>query len=99
MTGRHNNSPGGAPLARHYWRLSLVTAAFVAAGVLVSGGAAQAQSTVIVGGSGQSPVVVNLGVLNQLGGGLPMGAPMDPPGTAPRSAFVYRELTPPSPVV
>ncbi len=95
MTGRFDNSFGNTLQWRSHWRLALAAATILAGGALTSPGPALAQ-TVFLGGSGQSPVTVNLGALNQLGGGYAMGLPMDPPGTPLRSAYVFQELTPPT---
>lgn len=77
----------------HPWRPALrpalaAAAAFTAV-ALAAGGAAQAQATVYIGGSGLSPVVVNLGAIEAIGKPL-ITAPglLDPPGTPPRSAYL-----------
>ena len=95
MTGQHDNSFGNTLQWRSHWRLTLATATILAGGVLSAPDPALAQ-TVFLGGSGQSPVTVNLGALNQLGGGYAMGLPMDPPGTPLRSSYLFLELTPPA---
>lgn len=95
MIVRHDNSYGDTPQWRSHWRLALAAASILAGGALAAPGPALAQ-TVFLGGSGKSPVTVNLGALNQPGGVYAMGLPMDPPGTPLRSAYVFQDLTPPS---
>ena len=73
----------GEDLQRTIFRLALV-AAFVVAGSPL----AAAQQTVYVGGSGKLPVEVNLEVINRLTTPSRIQPILDPPGQAPRSAFL-----------
>ena len=78
----------------HPWRpalrFTLVGAAVFTVLALAAGGAARAQGTVYIGGSGLPPVVVNLGAIDAIGQPFTAArALLDPPGTAPRSAYLY----------
>ena len=74
-------------------RLTLAVAAGLAGVALAVGGAARAQGTVYIGGSGLLPVVVNTATIDAIGTPLvaPPRALLDPPGTAPRSTFLYTQ--------
>ncbi len=72
-------------LQRPVFRLTL-TAALVFA--FAATGMATAQQTVYVGGSGKIPVEVHMEVLDQLAAPTRMRIVLDPPGQAPRSAFL-----------
>lgn len=84
-------------LTRPVFNLTLFTAlVFAIASAIPGPGMATAQQTVYVGGGGKIPVEVHMEVLDQLTAPSRTRIVLDPPGQAPRSAFLLG--TPPATV-